>query len=66
MKMSTNLQHLNNLEGISELSNQELTKINGGIFPVVAAVIGGAAAAAYLYEFGYNMVDNAFARGKGK
>lgn len=60
--MDKNIDHLNNLEGISELSHQESTEIDGGFWVVVAGVIGAAAAAAYLYEFGYNMVDKAFAK----
>ena len=54
-----------NLIGFSELSNQEMTELNGGLFwVVVGGVIAGVAAAAYLYEFGYNMVDKAFENAK--
>ena len=39
---------------------------NGGVFPwaVVATVVGVYAGVAYLYDFGYNMVDKAFANAK--
>ena len=50
-----------NLIGFSELSNKEMTMINGGFWMVIAGVLGACAAAAYLYEFGYNMVDKAYA-----
>lgn len=53
-----------NLIGFSELSNKEMTAINGGSWLVAAGVLAACAGAAYLYEFGYNMVDKAFANAK--
>jgi hypothetical protein len=49
-----------------ELTTSEAKKINGGFaWPaIVGGVVGAVAAGAYLYEFGYNMVDKAFARQK--
>jgi lactobin A/cerein 7B family class IIb bacteriocin len=55
---------MGNLMGVSELSNREQEEINGGFWPIVGGVIATVAAGAYLYEFGYNMVDRAFARAK--
>lgn len=60
--MNKNSQFLDNLEGISELSYQESKEIDGGFWTIAAAVVATVAAGAYLYEFGYNMVDKAFAR----
>jgi lactobin A/cerein 7B family class IIb bacteriocin len=56
--------HLDNVMGVSELSKIDMKEVNGGSWLVVAGVIGAVAAGAYLYEFGYNMVDKAFARAK--
>ena len=53
--------HLMNVE---EISAEKGININGGFWHVVVGVIGCAAGAAYLYEFGYNMVDKAFTRAK--
>lgn len=63
MKHTTTNIH-DNLIGFSELSNQEMTELNGGFWIIIAGVIGAVAAAAALYEFGYNMVDKAFETAK--
>ena len=48
---------------LTEMTNSELTEINGGAFWILAAgVIGAVAGLAYLYEFGYNIVDKSLAR----
>lgn len=59
---TTNIQ--NNLFGFTELSDKEMTKLNGGFWLIIAGVLGAMAAAAALYEFGYNMVDKAFETAK--
>jgi lactobin A/cerein 7B family class IIb bacteriocin len=55
-----------NQNELRELSRLEMENTNGGVFPwaVVATVVGICAGVAYLYDFGYNMVDKAFANAK--
>lgn len=47
---------------LTDLCNNEITEINGGFWIVAAGVVGAVAGLAYLYEFGYNMVDKSLAR----
>ncbi|MHB1178247.1 MAG: class IIb bacteriocin, lactobin A/cerein 7B family [Daejeonella sp.] len=58
--METKCVRFDSFDGMSELSELEKQDIKGGFWPVILGVIGAAAGAAYLYEFGYNMVDKAF------
>lgn len=58
--MKSEMIKTDNLSGFSELSRLEMKKINGGFWPIVLGVIAACSGLAYLYEFGYNMVDQAF------
>ena len=64
--MEARYSYFDSFDATSKLSDLEKRDIKGGYWTVVVAVIGAVAAVAYLYEFGYNMVDKALARSESK